>query len=269
MRFAPPAKVGGSIPKSISKPLKKKEGVKKRKRDSMESEDGIFGDERQKNDEVAGLKSPPELSAAELTAIAKAKEKEETIEKIINSRPLKDDPLGSKMRSIIIRSLKNRDNFKLQEKALENQRLMVTSADNVAKLILLGCLTMVSTAMTVHTDKSIVQAEASALLAELAWLNQSCTVAIVEEGCIQLVLKSLKQHGIDLKVQQMGCNFFRALSYDFANHPIIDRFSGVGAVIDSMKQNADKYDVLKEGSYFLQNVSWQKKGCGISSFYLL
>ena len=83
MRFAPPAKVGGSTPKSISK---KKEGVKKRKRVSMESEDGIFGDERQKNDEVAGLKSPPELSAAELTAIAKAKEKEETIDKIINSR---------------------------------------------------------------------------------------------------------------------------------------------------------------------------------------
>jgi len=221
MRFAPPAKVGGSTPKSISKPPKKKEGVKKRKRDSMESEDGIFGDERQKNDEVAGLKSPPELSAAELTAIAKAKEKEETIEKIINSRPLKDDPLGSKMRSIIIRSLKNRDNFKLQEKALENQRLMVTSADNVAKLILLGCLTMVSTAMTAHTDKSIVQAEASALLAELAWLNQSCTVAIVEEGCIQLVLKSLKQHGIDQKVQQMGCNFFRALSFLYIDNSLM------------------------------------------------
>ena len=55
MRFAPPAKVGGSTPKSISKPPKKKEGGKKRKRDSIESEDGAFGgDERQKNDEVAG-----------------------------------------------------------------------------------------------------------------------------------------------------------------------------------------------------------------------
>lgn len=254
MRFAPPAKVGGSTPKSISKPPKKKEGVKKRKRDSMESEDGAFGgEERHNNYETAGLKSPPELSAAELTALAKAKEKEETIEKIINSRPLKDDPVGSKMRSVIIRSLKNPDNFKLQEKAFENLRLMVTSADNVAKLILLGCLTMVSTAMNVHPDKSIVQAEASALLAELVWVNQSCTVAIVEEGCLQLVLKSLSV--TDLKVQQTGCIFFRALSYDFANHPIIDRFLGVGAVIDSMKRNADKYDVLKEGCYFLQNVS--------------
>lgn len=52
----------------------------------------------------------------------------------------------------------------------------------------------------------------------------------------------------------MACGFFRAMSYDFANHHIIASVDGVRAVIDSMKRNTKNYDVLKEGCYFLQNI---------------
>ena len=108
--------------------------------------------------------------------------------------------------------------------------------------------------MSDHPDKTIVQAEASALLAELVWVNPPCITEIIAEGCLSLVLISMKRHETNHKVQQMGCGFFCAMSYDVANHPSIYSVSGVGAIIDSMKMNSKKYDVLKEGCYFLQNM---------------
>ena len=275
MRFAPPTKLGAT-PKSI---LKKKKKEKKRKRMEKMDDDNVSNLEeemtadaqdgaparkkgrhlkRQKSEQMTGdeaeLKSPPE-SAAEALAIAKAKEQAEAIDKIIHNKPLKNDPVGNKIRQIIVKSLKNPDNFKLQDRACEALRHMSTSDENVAaKIILLGGLTMIYTAMKNHPDKTIVQAESCALLSELAWINPSCSTAIVEEGCLELVLKSIERHSTHPKLQQMAVGFFRALSYDFANHQIIDRVNGVSAIIDAMKRNARKYDILKEGCYFLQNI---------------
>ena len=176
------------------------------------------------------------------------------IEKIVNGTPLKNDPVGNKIRLIIVKALTHPAHHKIQDKACEKLRKMVASVDIVSQIIHLGGLKMVSKAMRDHLDKTIVQAEASALLAELVWVNPPCITDIIAEGCLSLVLISMKRHDTNPKVQQMGCGFFRAMSYDFANHPIINSVNGVGAVIDSMKRNSKQYDVLKEGCYFLQNL---------------
>jgi hypothetical protein len=176
------------------------------------------------------------------------------IKKIITGKPLKNDKLGNKMRLIIVKALTHPQNHKIQDKACEKLRSMVVRADNVSQIIHLGGLKMVSKAMRDHPEKSIVQAEASALLAELVWINPPCITEIIAEGFLSLVLTSMKSHRTHTKVQQMGCGFFRAMSYDFSNHPDIDGVNGVGAIIDSMKRNPKKYGVLKEGCYFLQNM---------------
>ena len=170
------------------------------------------------------------------------------------TRPLKFDPVGNKIRLIIMKALKNPNDSKTQDKACEVLRFMAKSDTNCDKIVQLGGLTMLTKAVNDHPDKTIVHAEASALLAELSWVNPSCIGKIVEEGCLQLVLKSLEQHGTHLKVQQMGVGFFRALSYDFVNHASIESVNGVGSIINSMKRNLNKYDIMKEGCYFLQNI---------------
>jgi len=108
--------------------------------------------------------------------------------------------------------------------------------------------------MKKHPQISLVQAECAALLAELSWISPSCVALIAEEGCLQLALSSMQCHSTNLKVQQMTCSFFRAMSYDFHNHRAIASVDGVRAVVDSMKRNTKKYDVLKEACYFFQNI---------------
>ena len=176
------------------------------------------------------------------------------IDSIIQSKPLNDDPIGNKIRLVIKKALKHPDDSKVQDKACEVLRKWATSDENASKIILLGGLKMISKAMRDHPDNSIVQAEASALLAELIWVNPPCIAEIIAEGSLSLVMISMKRHENHHKVQQMGCGFFRAMSYDFANHPIIDSVNGAGAIIDSMKRNSKQYGVLKEGCYFLQNM---------------
>ena len=176
------------------------------------------------------------------------------IDSIIRSKPLIDDPVGNKIRLVIKKALKHPDDSKVQDKACEVLRKWATSDENASKIISLGGLKMISKAMRDHPEQSIVQAEAIALLAELVWVNSPCIADIIAEGCLSLVLLSMRRHDTHPKVQQMGCGFFRAMSYDFANHPSIDSVNGVGAIIDSMKRNSKQFDVLKEGCYFLQNM---------------
>ena len=102
--------------------------------------------------------------------------------------------------------------------------------------------------------KTFVQAESRALLAQLAWVDPVCVAAIIAEGLHHLVLSSMRRHVNHLKVQQMGCGFFRSLSYEFANHQCIENVNGVGEIIDAMCRNSKKQLVMKAGWFFLQNM---------------
>ena len=176
------------------------------------------------------------------------------IESIINIKPLKDDQIGKKIRQIIIKALQNPDNSKTQDLACEALRKLANDQYHVSKIVYFGGLKMVSKAMKDHPDKTIVQAEASAFLAQLAWVDPSCVAAIIAEGLHHLVLSSMHRHTSHLKVQQMGCGFFRAISYEFANHQCIENVNGVGEIIDAMSRNSKKQLVMKEGCFFLQNM---------------
>ncbi|KAL9191156.1 hypothetical protein ACHAXT_000862 [Thalassiosira profunda] len=249
-RFAPPAKATPKVSKKKKEEMKLQfaGGDKKRKRDRTGNPES---DERGGKEEQKAVQDPG--------VGRKKKKQKDTIDAvawILNSKPLKNDPVGNKMRQIIIRALKRPEESKVQDKALEHLRgLVAGSAENASKVILLGGLTMTSKAMKDHFDKSVVQAEACALLAEIIWENPSFIPAILEEGFLGLVLSSMRYHGSQPKVQQMGCGVFRALSYVYEFHETIYRVNALGAIIDVMRASAKKFDILKEGSYFLQNIT--------------
>ena len=200
-------------------------------------------------DELEQVVAEPEPTPEELNA-----QMNEEIEKIINGKPLADDPLGNKIRLTIVKALKDPTDSKVQDKACEKLRSLAVTADNVLQIISLGGLKMLTKAMRDHPDKTIVQAEASALLTELVWVNPQCIKEVNTEGCLQLVLASMQQHETHVRVQKMGCGFLRAVSYDFEYHRSIDNWSGVSAIIHSMKRNRKKYDILIEGCLFIQNI---------------
>jgi len=272
-RFAAPAKATPQLSKKQKKETKLQftEGAsstKKRKRNSLDQEVTQKMGKKEQTDAVCvGIsqgdgrkgkagRSPKRQKVKGFSNVCAKTSDEavlgEDIRTIIDSMPLKDDPVGNKIRLIIVKALKHPDNSIFQDEACELLRFMATSKENVAKIVLLGGLKMVSKAMKKHPQKSITQAVASALLAELTWVSQCCIAAIIEEGCLQLVVNSLQLHSDHLKVQQMGCGFFRAMSYDFENHQSINRANGVGAIIDSMSRNSKKdKGILKEACYFL------------------
>ena len=72
-------------------------------------------------------------------------------------------------------------------------------------------------------------------------------------GILDLIVTSMNRHRNHLKVQQMGCGVFRALSYDSANYEVIFEAEGPAAVVNAMKFNSKKFLVQREGcckSYF-------------------
>jgi len=166
----------------------------------------------------------------------------------------KEDIIGSKMKSIINKALKQSSDSKIQDKACENIRKLVNSAQDAEKVIRLGGLKMIANAMRSHPSVTLVLAEANCTLSELLWKNPKCISAIINEGILPLLIESMQHHGTHLKVQQMACGFWRSMSYDFQEHMTIYRFNGVQAVVDSMKRNPTKFEILKEGCFFIQNI---------------
>jgi hypothetical protein len=114
-----------------------------------------------------------------------------------------------------------------------------------------------------------VQAEASALLAEMMWKYPECSGSIIRKGLLQLVVESVERHVGNMKVQQMGCGFFRALSYENESHPAISRARGLEMIIGSMKRNAKKCEVMKECCIFLQNVLFNPRVSPETPAYLV
>ena len=197
---------------------------------------------------------------------------------IIRSTPPKDQ-VGSKIRLVIVKALQgipmtkalidmDSDDSKIQDKACELLRNRATNEKDASTIIHYGGLKMISKAMRDYPEKTIVQAEAIALLTALVWVYPQCLSNIIDEGILFLVIASMQRHEGNPKVQQLGCGLFRTISYDFSNHWHIDivyGVNGVGAVIDSMQRTlvfnqvnqisaARKHEIMKEGCFFLQNI---------------
>ena len=264
MRYAKPA---GSTPMTALTSSKKKDvGEKKRKRSDEESQDSFFTQNTHKKEKVQAVSaSPVDIPSNEVPDATTIKSSHAAsqdlfgvpaseINAIINGKPLRNDPVGNKIRLIILKALKQRENSKKIDLACEHLRAIATTPEYVSKILLLGGLKMITVGINQHADKTIVQAEACALLAEMLWISPECTAIIVAEGCLNLVVTAMKRHATHEKVQQMAIGVFRALSYDFANHALISSVKGTAGILDSMKRNSEKTAILREGCYFLQNV---------------
>ena len=164
------------------------------------------------------------------------------------------DPESVKIRKIINSARRNAKDSKACDKACEHLRKHLSSTENLEKIILWRGIEMICDAMREHPEKTIVQAEACCTLAEMIWLDPTISTKLAHEGAIELIATCMNRFTTNLKVQQMGCGAFRALTYDEASVPFIRDADGLAAVLSSMKNNPNKLLVQREACYFLQNM---------------
>eukprot|EP00984_Skeletonema_dohrnii_P012258 scaffold4957_cov115-Skeletonema_dohrnii-CCMP3373.AAC.5 len=172
-------------------------------------------------------------------------------------RPLKNvlnnDAVGNQIRLIIITALRNNDNYKMQTTACEHLRYLVTSIKTCSTIVKLGGLKMIHISVNQHPRKTAFVAEAINLLLDLISANPSVIASIVQEGLLDLVIESMYSNGHNSRVQRASLGIFRALSYDFTKHSDIQNVKGVEGVIESMKRNPKKFDIMKDVCLILQN----------------
>ena len=156
------------------------------------------------------------------------------------------DSVSFQARKIIKHARRNMKDSKTQDKACELLRKLATSPDSVGKLVLLGCVEFLNEIMTRHVDKSIVQAEACAAIAEMAWVEPIMAVKIAHVGLVQRIIHCMDVFPVHSKVQQMGCGAFRALSYDGSKIVVINNTYGLAPALKAIKRNPRKLAVQKE-----------------------
>ncbi len=242
MRFAPPANANESKSKrkhflihgDDEGPLKKHKKHKKSKK-------------------LKKLKSKEER-LMEISALGSNEIKDVDCDAYINRKKIKGDPVGNKIRLIIKKAFERNGDAEVQETALDHLRFITKTAENADRAIKLGAVKMTRKAMNDHPEKSKVQSEANAFLAELVWVYPPCIATILREGCIPLVLKSIDFHDRNIQVCTSAISVFRAISYDFSNHWIVNNFKATASVIETMKVNQESNEVLSEGALFLQNI---------------
>jgi hypothetical protein len=66
-------------------------------------------------------------------------------------------------------------------------------------------------------------------------------------GCLDLAILAMERHPYHAKVQQMACRIFRALSHDTKCCSKLKSKKVVSAVVDSIRRNPKKRDVMEEG----------------------
>jgi hypothetical protein len=160
-----------------------------------------------------------------------------------------DDPVCLKIKTIINKASKHLTDNKTQDKACEHLRKAVKEdPEKVIRALQLGAIEMIAEAMKAHPDKSVVQGEACATLSHFAFYYPKACKNIVDasHGCLPLVVQALKNHAHHPKVQQMGCGVFRTLSYDNENHYFVNGVRGFEVILDSMNNNSNKPNIMKE-----------------------
>ena len=177
---------------------------------------------------------------------------------------LAKDPVGSKILTLISTAQNQLDNPSVQKHACQFLRVFATDKRSVDKLIQLGGLLMLVQTMYTHLDDISVQTQCIATLTKISLTKPACGEAIVESGCVALVVEAMHSHQNVLEIQQAGCAILRALSYNFGTHQLIIRMKAVEAVATALKEKSTDNIALLDGFYFLQNILCNprtSKGC--------
>lgn len=103
-------------------------------------------------------------------------------------------PTVRKIKQLIFRAQQRCRDAKVQRTTFAKLRKLIESEDEAAAIVNCGGIGMLSNAMIIHSEKPLVQAEAVATLAELAWADSSLCGKTVKAGCISIVLAAMERH---------------------------------------------------------------------------
>eukprot|EP00956_Cyclotella_meneghiniana_P001178 scaffold1327_cov65-Cyclotella_meneghiniana.AAC.17 len=152
----------------------------------------------------------------------------------------------SKIEKLILTATDKIEDAKVQLQSIVELQSFIDGPNLSSAVVRAGGIEMLSNAMQNHINVAFIQHESIKAMTEIMWYNQSLGVDLVDEGCLQLTISAMNCHRTHAEIQQIGCELFRALSYDSACCDAMFEYDIVSTVMSSMRRNPKKLDVLKE-----------------------
>lgn len=151
-----------------------------------------------------------------------------------------------KIEKVVLKATDKIEDTKLQLKSIVELQSFIDGPNLSAAVVRAGGMEMLSNAMENHPNVQFIQHESIKAMTEIMWYNQSLGMELVGEGCLQLTISAMDCHRTNAEIQQIGCELFRALSYDSECCDAMFEYDIVTTVMSSMKRNPKELDVLKE-----------------------
>lgn len=199
------------------------------------------------SDEMSrGLTAYLDTSNAKKPPAAAVKVKQKTKQPRGRPSDKMSDPIARKVEKLILKASDCIEDVEIQEASIVELQKFVDGASSTTSAVKAGGLELLSNAMSNHKNVAQIQVESIRTMTEIIWYCQSLGVVLVDFGCLDLTVASMEDHGTNAEVQQLGCELFRALTYDSqCCHAMIEA-DIVTAVMESMKRNPKELDVLAE-----------------------
>jgi hypothetical protein len=188
-----------------------------------------------KDDMVAGRKS----------GVVKGTQKTKRRASVSNA----NDAITKKVAKIVSKASGRIGDAKVQEASIIVLRSYVDGNDSTTAVVRAGGLDVLFSAMSYHLMLPNVQVESIKTMTEIVWYCQSLGTELVERGCLSLTVSAMECHRTHSEVQKIGCELFRALSYDLECCKAMIKANVVSAVVASMTRNPKELDALTEGRY--------------------
>lgn len=160
-----------------------------------------------------------------------------------------NDVMTKKIAKIVSKARSRIGDAKVQGACIIALRSYVDGNDSTTAVLRAGGLDVLFSAMSYHLMLPNVQVESIKTMTEIVWYCQSLGTELVERGCLGLTISAMDCHGTHSEVQKMGCELFRALSYDLECCNAMFKSNVVAAVVASMARNPKEMDTLTEGRY--------------------
>ena len=175
-------------------------------------------------------------------ARARKRQKRKTLTSVAKT----NDPTARKVEKIVSKASDRIADAIFQEKSLDELQQLVSGPIATESVVRAGGLGMLSNAMTKHPKVPSIQAQSISTMTEIVWYCQSLGVDLVNHACLDLTIAAMETHGTHSEIQQLGCELFRALSYESECCNAMFQADVITFVASSMKRNAIEVNVLKE-----------------------
>ena len=156
------------------------------------------------------------------------------------------DPTAKKVEKIASKASDHIAKVTCQEKYLDEVQQLVDGPVTTESVVKAGGMEIIAGAMTNHPKVSSIQAKSISTMTEIVWYSQSLGIDLVNHACLDLTIAAMENHGVLAEVQLLGCELFRALSYDSECCNAMLEADVITFVAASMKRNANEVEVLKE-----------------------